>query len=166
MHTICLIVDEKGLCFPRMYLWVVGVVGYGNVGWWDIQLIIMKFIILPGNGWTNILKSNWYGKLATEPKSRGLEVEIEIQSSVEEFKIYQPAISSKLKEKYPTALQIFGFELRSIINFSIKFFLVGLFFIYGSSSWNGVVVIKCIGVLFCLLAGYMWVYVRSKVFSY
>jgi len=37
----------------------------------------MRFIILPGNGCTNILKSNWYSWLAEELRSRSLEVAIE-----------------------------------------------------------------------------------------
>jgi len=37
----------------------------------------MRFIILPGNGCTDILRSNWYGWLATELRSREIEVAIE-----------------------------------------------------------------------------------------
>ena len=36
----------------------------------------MRFIILPGNGCTNILRSNWYGWLATELAQRGVEVAV------------------------------------------------------------------------------------------
>jgi len=37
----------------------------------------MRFIILPGNGCTNILRSNWYGWLAAELAARGVEVNIQ-----------------------------------------------------------------------------------------
>jgi len=37
----------------------------------------MRFIILPGNGCTNVLRSNWYGWLAAELEARSVEINIQ-----------------------------------------------------------------------------------------
>lgn len=101
--------------------------------------------------------------LKYELQSRELNVQIQPQSLPVDPQIYFPKISDELKLKYPNAIQIFGFEKRSTLVFSLTLFFIGGLFLYVSYPMDGYfTLVKYIGLLFWVLAGFVWFNMRSK----
>ncbi|MFK8045899.1 MAG: hypothetical protein AB8B72_10425 [Crocinitomicaceae bacterium] len=99
--------------------------------------------------------------LNLELNERNIANQVQIRQKIEID--YVPEVSDELKNKFPNAKAIFGFETRSIIIFSVTFFALGALFILFSFSMSGYFsLVKYLGLVFWLISGLVWTNARSK----